>query len=211
MKKHDVYIELCDNGVVPEYKSLLSSGADLFATKDIIIRPGETAIMPTGIKLAIPDTLEFQIRPRSGLSAKTSLRIANSPGTGDSDYLDEVGVIIENTYNISCLPYEIAANIEVLKDLHYNYKKIRLSDYLLSQGHDLSSFTSEKTINDNVLNEYIYLDEYDNPYGTIYIYKGNRIAQLILSQTYQANFIVCDDVSKHKETNRGGGFGHTGI
>lgn len=60
------------------------------------ISEGCTAIIKTGLKMAIPEGYEIQVRPRSGLSAKTKLRIANSPGTLDFDYRGEVGIIVDN-------------------------------------------------------------------------------------------------------------------
>jgi len=75
-----------------------SSGYDLCAAcqKDIVIGPGETSMVPTGVKLSVPRNYEAQIRPRSGLALKKRVGILNSPGTVDSDYRGEVGVILHN-------------------------------------------------------------------------------------------------------------------
>ena len=62
----------------------------------VTINPGETKLIPTGIKVAIPRGYELQVRPKSGRALKTKLRVANTPGTIDCGYRDEVGVIIEN-------------------------------------------------------------------------------------------------------------------
>lgn len=72
--------------------------------------PGETKVIPTGLKVAIPEGYELQVRPRSGLSLKTPLRIANAPGTIDSGYRGEIGVIISNMTPISadyCSTYSV--------------------------------------------------------------------------------------------------------
>ena len=69
---------------------------DIVSPAEYTIAPGETIIIPTGIKVAIPDGYALLIQPRSGQSAKTKLRIANTPGLIDSGYRDEIGVIIEN-------------------------------------------------------------------------------------------------------------------
>ena len=95
----NVYIEKGNNIKTPVYASNNDAGVDIRASKKIKIKPNETEIIPTGIKLAIPNGFEIQIRPRSGLSAKTSLRIANSPGTIDSGYRDEIGIIVDNISN----------------------------------------------------------------------------------------------------------------
>lgn len=82
---------------LPEYKSALASGFDLAAAEDVIIKPGETVLVPTGIAVEIPAGYELQIRPRSGISKRTRLRLPNTPGTVDADYRGEVGVLVENT------------------------------------------------------------------------------------------------------------------
>jgi len=98
MKTIDVKIEICKDGIrLPEYANLGDAGMDVCAAEDVLIHPGETKIVPTGLKVAIPVGYEIQVRPRSGLSAKTPLRIPNSPGTIDAGYRDEIGVILTNT------------------------------------------------------------------------------------------------------------------
>ncbi|MFH1978000.1 MAG: dUTP diphosphatase [Candidatus Aenigmatarchaeota archaeon] len=83
---------------IPEYKSSLAAGVDLFAAVDseIVIQPGESYLVPTGISIAIPEGYETQIRPRSGLAAKHQISIINSPGTVDADYRGEIKVILIN-------------------------------------------------------------------------------------------------------------------
>lgn len=88
-----------DNAKLPEYAHITDAGADIFANETVVFEPGETKIVPTGIKVAIPAGYEIQIRPRSGMSLKTGMRIANAPGTIDSDYRGEVGVIMTNTFD----------------------------------------------------------------------------------------------------------------
>jgi len=71
---------------------------DLYAdlAEDIVLLPGSRALVPTGIALALPDGFEAQIRPRSGLALKHGIALVNSPGTIDSDYRGEIGVIMIN-------------------------------------------------------------------------------------------------------------------
>ena len=208
----DVYIQYDKNGETPKYETPLAAGADLFAAEDMVIRPFEKVAIPLELKFAIPDNMELQIRARSGLSLRTNLKISNSIGTIDADSVSDISVILENNYNIANLPYEIANDISILDDLKNNYTEVRLKDYLESKGHDISSYEDEgKKAYKKLLKTYIYLDKNGNPYGTIYIKKGNRIAQMVLAKYYKANFIKTDDVSKLKSVNRGGGFGHTGF
>lgn len=96
--------KLNDTAKLPEYSHTSDAGADVFSAEDISIGAAETKIVKTGLKVAIPIGYEIQIRPRSGLSAKTGLRVANAPGTIDAGYRGEVGIIITN---ISTEPYEI--------------------------------------------------------------------------------------------------------
>ena len=84
--------------ITPNYKTDGSSGVDLsaFLEKKIVIKPNSSELIPTGLQVAIPEELEIQIRPRSGLAAKESIGVLNSPGTIDSDYRGELKIILFN-------------------------------------------------------------------------------------------------------------------
>lgn len=83
---------------LPSYGTVDSAGADLLAAihDTHIIHPGKRALIPTGIKIALPRGFEAQIRPRSGLALKHGITCLNAPGTIDADYRGEVGVILIN-------------------------------------------------------------------------------------------------------------------
>ena len=83
---------------LPSYKTEGSSGMDLmaFIEGQIKIAPNSSALIPTGISVAIPNDVEMQIRPRSGLAAKSNISVLNTPGTIDSDYRGELKVILFN-------------------------------------------------------------------------------------------------------------------
>lgn len=85
-----------ENAKMPTYAHLSDAGMDIYATEDITIAPGETVLVPTGLKCALPLGYELQVRPKSGRCLKTKLRVANTPGTIDAGYRDEIGVIIDN-------------------------------------------------------------------------------------------------------------------
>lgn len=92
-----VAIELCHpDAKIPQYAHIRDSGMDVYALDDITVHPGETVLVPTGIKVALPVGFELQVRPKSGRALKTKLRVANTPGTIDQAYRDEIKVIIEN-------------------------------------------------------------------------------------------------------------------
>ena len=88
--------ETAEGVELPTYANEGDAGLDIYSPKEYTIGPGETVIIPTGIKVAIPKGYAILIQPRSGQSAKTKLRIANTPGLIDSGYRDEIGVIVEN-------------------------------------------------------------------------------------------------------------------
>ena len=92
VKKLDPQVQL------PTYKTKGSSGMDLmaFVENPIKIAPKNSALIPTGISVAIPNDVEIQIRPRSGLAVKSSISVLNTPGTIDSDYRGELKVILFN-------------------------------------------------------------------------------------------------------------------
>ncbi len=85
----------------PVYATKHSSGVDIQANidKPLVLKPLERALIPTGIFLEIPIGIEAQIRPRSGMALKKGLSILNTPGTIDSDYRGEVGIIVVNLSN----------------------------------------------------------------------------------------------------------------
>lgn len=89
--------KLDPNAATPTYGSVGASGADLYALNAVIINPNQTKMVSTGVAFEIPEGFEIQIRPRSGLSLRTGLRIPNSPATIDQDYTGECCVLIENT------------------------------------------------------------------------------------------------------------------
>jgi dUTP pyrophosphatase len=83
---------------LPGYSTPLSAGMDLRANLDapVVLLPGERKLIPTGLFISLPEGLEAQIRPRSGLALKHGISIVNSPGTIDADYRGEIGVILIN-------------------------------------------------------------------------------------------------------------------
>ena len=86
---------------LPSYKTNGASGMDLMAyiEKPIILEPGKSCLIPTGLSVAFPKEYEIQIRPRSGLAAKNNISVLNTPGTIDSDYRGELKIILINHGN----------------------------------------------------------------------------------------------------------------
>lgn len=100
--KVKVRIELYGEGAIkPKYARLGDAGMDVFASEELHLQPGETGLVRTGLKFAVPEGYEIQVRPRSGISLHTPLRISNSPGTIDSGFRGEFCVIMTNTSALS--------------------------------------------------------------------------------------------------------------
>jgi dUTP pyrophosphatase len=103
MKQNTVLIKKLNNNSfdLPKYQTEGSVGMDLsaFIENDILIKPNERELIPTGIALSLPQNIEGQVRPRSGLSLKYGITVLNSPGTIDSDYRGEIKVILINHGN----------------------------------------------------------------------------------------------------------------
>lgn len=98
MEKVVVPTEAEEGAELPTYSTKEAAGADVYAhlKEDLVVAPGETVLVPTGLRFEIPEGYEIQIRPRSGLSLKHGISVLNSPGTIDSDYRGEVKVILIN-------------------------------------------------------------------------------------------------------------------
>ncbi len=99
-----------DNAVTPHYEHDGDAGMDLYAVEDSSLRPGERKLIPTGLQVEIPKGYEMQIRPKSGLALKHGITVLNTPGTVDSCYRGEVGVIM---LNASDQDYEVRAGEKV--------------------------------------------------------------------------------------------------
>ena len=144
----DVKVYNASGNPLPAYETLGAAGMDVRAaiTVPVGILPGERSVIPTGLYVEIPEGYEIQVRPRSGLALKKGITVLNTPGTIDSDYRNQIGVILANL------------------------------------GTE-----------------------------TFMVEPGDRIAQLVLNQVPQINWVVFDSKDALSSTDRGlGGFGSTG-
>lgn len=130
-KTISIPIELChEKAKIPQYANISDSGLDLYALEDITVGPGETKLVATGIKVALPPGYELQVRPKSGRALKTKLRVANTPGTIDAGYRDEIKVIIENIES-------------PIKDIKYEFDEVTHRPIITSIEHGSSFFIGE--------------------------------------------------------------------
>ena len=108
---------------LPSYSTKQSSGLDLRANilEKIILAPFERKLIPTGLSISIPEGYEAQVRPRSGLSIKNGITVLNSPGTIDSDYRGDIGVIL---INLSKKSYTINPGDRMAQLVFSKYEKI---------------------------------------------------------------------------------------
>lgn len=137
MSTTELLIEKCrEEAVIPTYANDGDAGMDLYSCEDILVAPGQSVLVPTGLKMAIPYGYEVQIRPRSGISYKTTLRVPNSPGTIDCGYRDEVNVII---YNASIREDASADSPFTLND-----KGCKHGTYLIRKGDRIAQMVLAK-------------------------------------------------------------------
>ncbi len=111
---------------VPHYATLGSAGMDLSAAidNDITIKKGERALIKTGIAIALPLGYEAQIRPRSGLALKNGVTVLNTPGTIDSDYRGEIGVIL---INLGVEDFTVTRGMRIAQMIIAKYEHAKLS------------------------------------------------------------------------------------
>lgn len=169
-----------DDAVVPTFATELAAGFDLYAVEDVLVRPNCTACVPLGFAVAIPEGYEMQIRPRSGVSLKTPLRVANSPATIDADYRGEVKVLLEN------VSQEFAQMHPQVREIH--------NDFV--------------TYLDGTTDRWYGGECRRHMYGTYVIRKGDRIAQGVIAEVPRVRFELVDTLDETARGE--GGFGHTG-
>ena len=124
--------KLHPNAVMPKYAKQGDSGFDLVAIENVIIEPGETKLVKTGLAFEIPEGFEIQVRPRSGITLKTKLRV--QLGTVDSNYRGEVGVIVDNAYYDPCDDGEIMYKAAGIDEEPTGDKYFPYGTYLIRKG-----------------------------------------------------------------------------
>lgn len=129
---------------LPKYETSGAAGMDICAKEDTEIFAGCTRAVPTGLYVEIPRGFEIQVRPRSGLSLKTSLRVANAPGTIDHDYRGEIAVILWNT---AMVPITVKRNDRiaqiVLQEVPLiTWKEVDILDHLSATDRGTGGFGS---------------------------------------------------------------------
>ncbi|MED1742064.1 deoxyuridine 5'-triphosphate nucleotidohydrolase [Bacillus swezeyi] len=172
---------LSPDAQIPQYAHASDACFDLVAAEDIIIEPGETALVKTGLAFEIPEGYEMQIRPRSGITLKTKLRV--QLGTVDAGYRGEVGVIVDN---IAPVIYR------TIKDDEGERYETLTSKVLYDVG---GKFVP--TISDG------YVD------GAYIIRKGDRLAQAVIKPVEQAAFTERAELGG--SDRGAGGFGSSGV
>lgn len=143
----------------PFYRHRGDAGMDVCAADDYLILPGQTVLVSTGFAVELPEGYELQVRPRSGLSLKTNLSIANSPGTIDAGFRDEIKLIVHNNSDFSLAEGQ-AKNDNNIETIDTAYGKLPVYD-LTTKGA---------------------------PHGAYKICRGDRIAQLVLAPIYQVEW-----------------------
>ena len=129
-QKIEIQIIAEEGADIPQYASLGASGADVraYLQEEVQIPPGEMAVLPTGLRFAIPVGYEIQVRPRSGLAAKHGVTVLNTPGTIDADYRGELKVILMNHGKEAFL---VAPGMRIAQLV---IAPVVQADFILSQG-----------------------------------------------------------------------------
>jgi dUTP pyrophosphatase len=119
-----------DNAIIPKYAKPGDAGVDLCSTEEYLLKPGDRCLVSTGIKIALPQGHEAQVRPRSGLALKHGISIVNTPGTVDSDYRGEIGIILINhgQDDFKVEPGMRIAQMVINKVEHANFEEVDLLD-----------------------------------------------------------------------------------
>lgn len=173
---------LTEDAVLPTKAHASDSGYDLVASEDVIVEPGETVVIKTGIAVELPVGYEAVVRPRSGITSRTKLRVAI--GTIDNGFTGEIGVITDNIAQREIYSLDLNAN---------------QPEYLTQDNPTLVSGGREKS--------FMYYG--NHPFGTYLIRKGDRIAQLVITRLPEVTAI---EIAELGESDRGGnGFGSTGV
>lgn len=123
MDRVSVEIINSSGNALPAYETTGSAGMDLRAAIDepVVIGPLQRAMIPTGLRIALPEGYECQIRPRSGLAAKHGVTVLNSPGTIDADYRGEIKVIL---VNLSDVPFTVNPGERVCQMVVARYSRV---------------------------------------------------------------------------------------
>ena len=112
-----------ENLELPSYQTPGSAGMDVRAAVDLELQPGETALVATGFALELPDGIEAQLRPRSGLALKHGLTLPNSPGTIDPDFRGEIHVILSNLGN---QPFSVKRGDRIAQMVFARFERVEL-------------------------------------------------------------------------------------
>src|SRR5690625_3608358 len=136
---------LTDDAIIPTKAHPSDSGYDLYAAEDVIIEPGDTAIVKTGIAVELPPGYEAQVRPRSGVTAKTKLRV--QLGTIDNGYKGEIGVIVDNiTSKFEAIKFGYHKSVKTLRPYRRHSTNGSFPDgsYLIRKGDRIAQLVIQR-------------------------------------------------------------------
>jgi dUTP pyrophosphatase len=139
----DIVVRRLDPEVpLPGYAHPGDAGADLVTTTDLRLEPGERAVVPTGIAIALPDGYAAFVHPRSGLAAKHGVTIVNAPGTVDAGYRGEIKVTLLNTDQVRAVTFKRGDRIAQLVVQRVEYVSFREADQLPDSSRGAGGFGS---------------------------------------------------------------------
>lgn len=180
MERINVPICLSPKASIPAQARPGDAGLDLFAQEAFEILPGEHKLIKTGVRVAVPEGYEIQVRPKSGLALKHLITVLNSPGTVDSGYRDEIGVILWRPLTAEDVASMIRDSVVHAVESYQYDGKIGPTSWGL-----------------DVLQSKAYRFE-----------KGDKIAQIVIAKYVTPDFEIVDELPESVRGK--GGFGHTG-
>lgn len=124
--KYEVQIKKTHpDAIIPKYQTKGAAGVDLHSVEYVLILPGDTKLIDTGLTIELPENIELQIRPRSGLSFQTGLRVANAPGTVDPDFRGIIKIILNNT---GVLPFEVKKGDRIAQGVFAPFVQVEFNE-----------------------------------------------------------------------------------
>lgn len=143
----DVPVQILDPGIeAPRYSKDGDAGADLRAREDTVLAPGQRALIPTGVAIALPEGYVGLVHPRSGLAAKHGITILNAPGTVDSGYRGELMVTLLNTDQNETYEIQRGERIAQLVIQKYEHATFGIVDELPASDRGAAGFGSTGTL-----------------------------------------------------------------
>lgn len=142
-----------EDAIIPEYAHEEDAGMDVYSTKDYLLLPKHRTLIGTGLKIEIPKGYEMQIRPKSGLALREGITVLNTPGTIDSSYTGEAGIIL---INHSSKPYKIEKGQKIAQIIFNKIERVKFveTDKIKTTNRGNNGFGSTGLKNEKISHDF---------------------------------------------------------